>query len=67
MSARWFGGLQVRGLDKGQTPVADLYCTACRTHKRVTGRARVTDYLRANPLAEHRAVCTPQLPDRRPT
>lgn len=55
----WLGGLQVRGLDRGQTPVADLFCVACRHHKRVTGRARVTEWLRANPIADHRAHCKP--------
>ncbi|MCX4703915.1 transcription factor WhiB [Streptomyces sp. NBC_01373] len=57
MSGVWFGGLQVRGLDRDQTPVADLFCISCRHHKRVTGRARVTEWLRANPIADHRAVC----------
>jgi hypothetical protein len=60
MSGPRLGGLQIRGLDRDQTPVADLYCTACRHHQRVTGRAKVGDYLRANPLAEHRAACRPQ-------
>ncbi|QFQ97431.1 transcription factor WhiB [Streptomyces phaeolivaceus] len=59
MSARWYGGLHIRGLDRDQTPITDLYCTACHHHERVTGRAKVTDYLRANPLSEHRARCTP--------
>ncbi|MEW2420483.1 transcription factor WhiB [Streptomyces nigra] len=57
MSGQWFSGLQVRGLDRGDTPVADLLCTACWHHERVRGKAKVTDYLRANPLAEHRARC----------
>lgn len=57
MSGRRFGGLQVRGLERGQTPVADLFCVACRHHERVTGRAKVGDYMRANPLNEHRARC----------
>lgn len=59
MSGRRFGGLQVRGLDKGQTPVADLFCVACSHHERVTGRSKVGDYMRANPLNEHRAKCKP--------
>ena len=62
MSGPRFGGLQVRGLDKGQTPVADLFCVACRHHERVTGRAKVGDYMRANPLAEHRAKCKRKAP-----
>lgn len=60
MSSQWFGALQVRGLDKGQTPIADLYCTTCRHHERVTGRAKVGDYLRANPLGAHRVACKPR-------
>lgn len=53
----WLGGLQVRRMERGQTPIADLLCTDCGMHKRVTGRAKVEDFVRANPLAEHRAVC----------
>lgn len=56
----WLGGLQVRRTDRGQTPIADLLCTACGTHKRVTGRVKVADFMRANPLAEHRTVCKPE-------
>ncbi|WP_043256147.1 hypothetical protein [Streptomyces sp. Tu6071] len=56
MSA-WFGGVQVRRLERGQTPVADLLCTACGTHVRVTGRDKVRDFLRAQPMTEHRATC----------
>ena len=56
----WQGGVQVRRTDWGQTPIADLLCTGCGTHKRVTGRAKVTDFMRANPIAEHRAVCKPK-------
>lgn len=58
MNGAWIGGLQVRRTDKGQVPIADLLCTACWTHKRVTGRAKVEDFMRANPMAEHRATCT---------
>jgi hypothetical protein len=54
----WTGGVQVRGLDKGQTPVGDFLCTACRHHERVRGRDKVTDWLRANPRLEHQARCT---------
>ncbi|MDT0409910.1 MULTISPECIES: hypothetical protein [Streptomyces] len=57
MSAIWFGGLQVRRLERGQTPVADLHCTACGLHVRVTGRLHVADFLRAQPMNEHRATC----------
>jgi len=62
MTGPRFGGLQIRGLDRGQTPVADLYCTACGHHERRTGRAKVTDYLRANPITEHLARCQPKPP-----
>ncbi|MFI1371305.1 transcription factor WhiB [Streptomyces longwoodensis] len=55
----WIGGLQIRRMDKGQTPVADFLCTACGTYRRVTGRAKVTDFMRANPITEHRAACRP--------
>lgn len=55
----WLGGLTVRGLDRGETPTADHLCTACGHHKRVTGRTKVTDFVRANPIADHRATCTP--------
>jgi hypothetical protein len=51
------GGLQVRGLDRGETPVGDYLCTACLHHERVRGRDKVTDWLRANPAAEHQARC----------
>lgn len=56
MSA-WTSGVQVRRTDWGQTPVADLLCADCRTHVRVTGRDKVRDFLRSNPMAEHRVVC----------
>jgi hypothetical protein len=61
MSGPWRGGLQVRGLDRDQTPVADLLCPRCLHHKRVTGRARVGDFLRANPIHDHRVNC-PAIP-----
>jgi hypothetical protein len=54
----WTGGVQVRGLDKGQTPVGDYLCVACLHHERVRGRDKVTDWLRANPRLEHQARCT---------
>lgn len=53
----WIGGLQVRRTDKGQTPIADFLCTTCGLHRRVTGRAKVTDFMRANPIADHQANC----------
>lgn len=54
----WLGGVTIRRTDKGQTPVADLLCTACWTHRRVTGREPVRDFLRSNPIHAHRTVCT---------
>ena len=53
------GGLQIRRLEKGQTPVADFLCTACGTYRRVTGRQKATDFIRANPITDHRANCRP--------
>jgi hypothetical protein len=53
----WIGGIQVRRTDKGQTPIADHLCTACGMHRRVTGRDKVTDFMRSQPVFQHRAVC----------
>lgn len=53
----WLGGLQVRRTDRGQTPVADFLCTACGTYRRITGRDKVVDFVRANPITDHRATC----------
>lgn len=53
----WLGGVQVRRTDWGQTPIADQLCTACGMHRRVTGRDKVQDFMRSNPIAQHRAVC----------
>ncbi|MFJ9128891.1 transcription factor WhiB [Streptomyces sp. NPDC102340] len=55
----WLGGLQIRRTERGQTPVADLLCTACGLHRRVTGRQKVTDFMHSNPIADHRANCRP--------
>lgn len=57
MTSPWLGGVQVSRMERGQTPIADLLCTACNTHVRVTGRSKVIDFMRANPMAEHRAAC----------
>lgn len=57
----WIGGLQIRRTARGQVPVADFLCTRCGLHRRITGRYVVQDFLRANPIAEHRAVCRPTL------
>lgn len=58
MSA-WRGGLIVRRTEWGQTPIADFLCTRCGTHKRVTGRSKVTDYMAANLIADHQPNCKP--------
>ncbi|MGW3192170.1 transcription factor WhiB [Streptomyces ardesiacus] len=55
----WVGGLQVRRTDWGQTPIADFLCTACGTYRRISGRDKVRDFVRANPITDHRAVCRP--------
>lgn len=60
MNGPWLAGLQIRGLDRDQTPTVDLLCTNCWHHKRVTGRAKVTDYLRSNPIHDHRVNCPAQ-------
>lgn len=59
MSGPWLAGLQIRGLDKGQTPVADFLCGTCLHHQRVTGRAKVADFVRDNPLSAHGPNCRP--------
>ncbi|MEV3857774.1 transcription factor WhiB [Streptomyces sp. NPDC050095] len=53
----WLGGLQIRRTDRGQTPIADHLCTACGHHRRVTGRQKVAEFMRSNPIADHRANC----------
>ncbi|MEV0114643.1 transcription factor WhiB [Streptomyces sp. NPDC050844] len=58
MSA-WRSGVQVRRTERGQTPIADFYCGRCGTHRRVTGRQKVTDYMRANPITDHLPNCQP--------
>ncbi|MGW0131936.1 transcription factor WhiB [Streptomyces sp. NPDC003299] len=55
----WIGGLQIRRTEWGQTPVAEFLCTACGTFRRITGRQKVRDFVRANPIADHRASCRP--------
>ncbi|CAM5591561.1 transcription factor WhiB [Streptomyces purpurascens] len=55
----WIGGLLISRTDRGQTPVADFLCTACGTYRRITGRDKVRDFVRSNPMTEHRAVCRP--------
>ena len=55
----WVGGVQVRRTDWGQTPVADFLCTACGTHRRITGRDKVRDFMKANPIGDHQTNCPP--------
>lgn len=54
----WIGGIQVRRTDKGQTPIADQLCTTCWFHRRVSGRAKVEDFLKSQPVLQHAAECT---------
>jgi hypothetical protein len=54
----WIGGVQVRRTDRGQTPIADFLCGGCLHHRRVTGRDKVTDFVRSNPAAAH--TCPPR-------
>ena len=44
-------------VEKGRLPVVDLLCAACLHHRRVTGRARVVDFLNSQPIETHRAQC----------
>lgn len=60
MSGPWTAGLQVRGLDQGQTPTADFLCGACLGHKRVTGRRKVAEFLHDNPVTAHGPNCRPK-------
>ncbi|NED73337.1 transcription factor WhiB [Streptomyces sp. SID9944] len=55
----WVGGVQVRRMDRGQIPIADFLCTACGTHRRVTGRTKVEDFMRSKPIEDHRPICRP--------
>lgn len=57
MAGPWLGGLAVRRMERGQTPVADLLCTHCGEHRRVTGRQLVADFVRSNPIEVHRGQC----------
>ncbi|MEV6180149.1 transcription factor WhiB [Streptomyces sp. NPDC052015] len=53
----WLGGLQVRGTERGQVPVADWLCTRCLAHRRATGKQRVRDLVASNPTETHRDQC----------
>lgn len=58
MAGPWRGGVVVRRMQKGQVPVADFLCARCLTHRRVTGRQLVTDFLASDPIGAHRTTCT---------
>lgn len=58
MPGPWRGGIAVRRMERGQVAVADFLCAVCMHHRRVTGRAMVTDFLRSDPIHAHRTVCT---------
>jgi hypothetical protein len=49
------GGIQVR-FDSG-TPIADFLCGACLEHRRATGRRKVIEFLRDNPVTAHGPHC----------
>lgn len=57
MPGPWQGGVVVRRMERGQVAVADFLCALCLTHRRVTGRALVTDFLASDPIQQHRDVC----------
>jgi hypothetical protein len=59
VTSPWTAGLQVRGLDPGQTPVADFLCGRCLAHKRVTGRTEVAEFTGTDPAADHATRCDP--------
>lgn len=59
MSSPWTAGLQIRGLDQGQTPTADFLCGQCGAHKRVTGRNQVAEFTATDPAADHATRCDP--------
>lgn len=58
MPGPWQGGIAVRRMQRGQVAIADFLCTACMHHRRITGRALVTDFLKSDPIHAHRTVCT---------
>ena len=58
MAGSWLGGIAVRRMQKGQVPVADFLCALCLTHRRVTSRQMVIDFLNSSPIEAHRTVCT---------
>jgi hypothetical protein len=62
MTAPWLGGLQIRGLDRVDTPVADFLCGRCNAHKRVTGRTEVAKFTATDPTADHANRCPERTP-----
>ena len=58
MGGSWLGGLAVRRIQKGQVPIADYLCAHCLTHRRVTGRDLVRDFLKSDPIGAH--TCKPK-------
>lgn len=62
MPGPWLAGLQVRGLDRGETPVADFLCSACLHHERVTGRIEVAEFTQGDPINAHQTNCPTEPP-----
>ena len=58
MGGSWLGGLAVRRMQKGQVPLVDFLCARCLTHRRVTGRQLVRDFLASDPIGAH--TCKPR-------
>jgi hypothetical protein len=56
MAGPWRGGVVVRRMERGQTPIADWLCARCMVHRRVTGRQLVRDFLASNPMGAHRCA-----------
>jgi hypothetical protein len=54
------GRIAVRRMQKGQVPIADFLCALCLTHRRVTGRQLVADFLASNPIQAHTCATTPK-------
>ncbi|WP_394434559.1 transcription factor WhiB [Streptomyces sp. SGAir0957] len=60
-------GLHIRGLDRGETPVADYLCGQCGAHKRVEGRDDVAEFTATDPAADHAGRCDPATGSHPPT
>jgi hypothetical protein len=58
MGGSWLGGISVRRMEWKQTALADFLCARCLTHRRVTGRQLVIDFLRSDPIGAH--TCKPK-------